>query len=155
MKPISLSGLLFLSSPAMEGNIPYSSKTLEGMSGALLPQVVNPCNSGPAPMFMEAQLAALALGNTVLASRLQEPRCIMDCITGSLAFLNAYAPMPSTPINTTCFIFCCANDGVQHAIMMAMKKRIRLAMGVFLLEAPKNRILFIRLALYLRNQIKW
>jgi hypothetical protein len=40
-------------------------------------------------MFMEAQLAALALGNMVLASKLQEPLVIMDCMTGSLAFLNA------------------------------------------------------------------
>ena len=62
---------------------------VDGMSGDLLPQVVKPCNSGPAPMFIEAQFAALELGNTDRASRLQEPLAIMDCITGSWAFLNA------------------------------------------------------------------
>ena len=61
-------GSYLVNSPANSGNRPYFPITRDGRSGTSLPHVVYPCNSGPAPINMEAQLTALDEGSTLRRS---------------------------------------------------------------------------------------
>ena len=85
MLPISASGTASRNTEKMVGNILFVFVIREGRSGICDPHSQYPCSSGPAPMYMDAQLGALDDGNTERFFRLYEPSAMRLRMLGILA----------------------------------------------------------------------